>query len=102
MERALEMHVDTVMTSRESNVQEAERMADVTVIPGWNGLAALARQPVSRMIMRDEGDGAIGIVAADVTPVDCVTADEDGQCRRDENANNAVIAEAAEPHPNRL
>ena len=64
------------MTSNERDVEQPERVAEVAMVRRGRAAGPIGCEPVGRMIVRNDDGVAVGIIAADVAPIDGATVDD--------------------------
>ncbi len=88
---------DAFVPARYRMVQQPKRVADVTVVVG-RCVRGRGRKSVRTVIVLNDDDVAITIIAADVAPSECAAADEDRQQRGNGACKETITCDAA-PHP---
>jgi hypothetical protein len=72
----------TRMTSDERDVEQTERVAEIAMVRRGRAAGPIGCEPVGRMIVRNDDGVAVGIIAADVAPIDGAAADDEHERRR--------------------
>lgn len=72
----------TRMASDEPDVEQTERVAEIAMVRRGRAADPIGCEPVGRMIVRNDDGAAVGIIAADMAPIDGGAADDEHERRR--------------------